>query len=173
MAQERYTRTNQKIYFAGLALQALNKAEQGQAINAQAQVQAEREAVLFHLYGALLGLCHEIAGYYRLPQANAPRAEQLLSPQVIESVAIPELGELIELAQNSPTWVARLLAAYGALFEPPREIVKPKGDVTQPMIVAVNLDREPEPELDHDELESWRQSLKALAVRYREGLNEF
>ena len=76
MAQERYTRTNQKIYFAGLALQALNKAEQGQAINAQAQVQAEREAVLFHLYGALLGLCHEIAGYYRLPQDNAPRAEQ-------------------------------------------------------------------------------------------------
>lgn len=41
------------------------------------------------------------------------------------------------------------------------------------MIVAVNLDREPEPELDREELESWRQSLKALAVRFREGLNEF
>lgn len=173
MAQERYTRTNQKIYFAGLALEALAKAEQGQAINAQAQVQAGRETVLFHLYGALLGLCHEIAGYYRLPQANAPRAEQLLSPQVLESVAIPELGELIELAQNSHTWLARLLAEYGALFEPPREVAKPKGDVTQPMIVAVNLDHEPEPELSRDELESWRQSLKSLAVRFREGLNEF
>ena len=70
MAHELYTRTNQKIYFAGLALEALGKAENGQVINAQALQQAERESVLFHLYGALLGLCHEIAGYYRLPQAT-------------------------------------------------------------------------------------------------------
>ena len=41
-------------------------------MNAQALVQAEREAALFHLHGALLGLCHEIAGFYRLPQAAAP-----------------------------------------------------------------------------------------------------
>jgi len=45
----------------------------------QAQVQAEREACLFHLYGALLGLCHEIAGYYRLPQADANAVEQLIT----------------------------------------------------------------------------------------------
>ena len=63
MAHELYTRTNQKIYFAGLALEALGRAEKGQAMNAQALLQAERESALFHLYGALLGLCHEIAGY--------------------------------------------------------------------------------------------------------------
>lgn len=62
MANERYTRTNQKLYFAGVALDFWRKAEAGRAMNWQAQVQAEREACLFHLYGALLGLCHEIAG---------------------------------------------------------------------------------------------------------------
>jgi len=83
MAYELYTRTNQKIYFAGLALEAMGKAEQGQAINAQAQLQAQRESALFHLYGALLGLCHEIAGYYRSPGADAPVVEAFLTRSVL------------------------------------------------------------------------------------------
>ena len=173
MAHELYTRTNQKIYFAGLSLEALARAEEGRAMNAQALVQAGRESVLFHLYGALLGLCHEIAGFYRLPQANAARAELILTREVLDSLAIPELAELVELAQNRETWLAKLLAAHAALFQPPRAPHKPKGDVTQPLIVAVSLDEEePVDELSRDELESWRQNLKALAIRFRDGLNE-
>ncbi|MGX9565874.1 DUF6586 family protein [Pseudomonas viciae] len=173
MAHELYTRTNQKIYFAGLSLEALARAEDGRAMNSPALIQAGRESALFHLYGALLGLCHEIAGFYRLPQANAPRAEQLLTRDVLDTIAIPELAEMVELAHNPETWLAKLLAAHAALFEPPRAPRKPKGDVTQPLIVAVNLDeQEPEQELSQEELESWRQNLKSLAIRFREGLNE-
>lgn len=173
MAHELYTRTNQKIYFAGLSLEALTRAEDGRAMNSPALLQAGRESALFHLYGALLGLCHEIAGFYRLPQANAPRAEQLLTRETLETIAIPELAEMVELAHNPETWLAKLLAAHAALFEPPRAPRKPKGDVTQPLIVAVNLDeQEPEQELSREELESWRQNLKSLAIRFREGLNE-
>jgi hypothetical protein len=173
MAHELYTRTNQKIYFAGLSLEALAKAEEGRAMNALALIQAGRESALFHLYGALLGLCHEIAGFYRLPQASASRAESLLAREVLDTIAIPELAEMIELANNPQTWLAKLLAAYKALFEPPRAPHKPKGDVTQPLILAVNLDEEELPEeLSRDELESWRQNLKSLAIRFREGLNE-
>jgi hypothetical protein len=128
--------------------------------------------VLFHLYGALLGLCHEIAGFYRLPQANAPRVEMLLTREVLETLQIPELAELVELAQNPETWLAKLLAAHAALFQPPRAPHKPKGDVTQPLIVAVNLDEEVESPLSREELESWRQNLKELAIRFRDGLNE-
>ena len=173
MAQELYTRTNQKLFFAGLALESMAKAEQSRAMNAQGLIQAERESALFHLYGALLGLCHEIAGFYRLPQANAPRAELLLTREVLETIAIPEMAELVELANNPQTWLARLLAAHAALFQPPRAPHKPKGDVTQPLIQAVNLDEVDEPEeLSREELESWRQNLKGLAIRFREGLNE-
>jgi len=128
---------------------------------------------LFHLYGALLGLCHEIAGFYRLPQANASRAEALLTGEVLESIAIPELAEMVELAGNPETWLAKLLAEHSVLFQPPRAPRKPKGDVTQPLIQAVNLDEEEAPqELSREELESWRQNLKGLAIRFREGLNE-
>lgn len=172
MAHELYTRTNQKIFYAGLALEALAKAEQSRAMNALALVQAEREAALFHLYGALLGLCHEIAGFYRLPQANAPRAELLLTREVLEAIAIPEMAELVELAQQPHTWLAQLISAHAELYQPPRAPKKIKGDVTQPLIVAVSLDDEPAPELSREELESWRQHLKSLAVRFREGLSE-
>lgn len=173
MANELYTRTNQKIYFAGLSLEALAKAEEGRAMNSLALIQGGRESALFHLYGALLGLCHEIAGFYRLPQANASRAESLLTREVLDTIAIPELAEMIELANNPETWLAKLLAAHQALFQPPRAPHKPKGDVTQPLILAVNLDEEEAPdELSREELESWRQNLKALAIRFRDGLNE-
>lgn len=172
MAHELYTRTNQKLFFAGLALEAMAKARDSRAMNAQGLEQAERESAIFHLYGALLGLCHEIAGYYRLPQASTPRAEDLLSPKVLESIAIPEMGELVELAQHRETWLAQLLASYQALFMPPRAPRKPKGDVTQPLIIAVGGEEEPEQALTREEMEHWRQQLKSLAIRFREGLSE-
>lgn len=172
MAQELYTRTNQKIFFAGLALEGLAKAQESRAMNAQALVQAERESALFHLYGALLGLCHEIAGFYRLPQAAAPRAELLLTPQVLESIAIPEMAELVELAQQPETWLAHLLKAYSDLFKPPVAVKAPKGDVTQPLIQAVSLDEPVAAPLSREALEEWRQNLKKLTVRFREGLSE-
>ena len=172
MAHELYTRTNQKIFYAGLALESWRKAEQAQSLNSLALIQAEREAALFHLYGALLGLCHEIGGYYRLPRAGALRAEQLLSREVLATIAIPELAELVELAEQPETWLAQLLRAYADLFRPPVASKAPKGDVTQPLIQAVSLDEPEAPALSREELESWRQNLKRLVVRFREGLSE-
>ncbi|MDH0645925.1 PasA protein [Pseudomonas sp. GD03858] len=170
MAQELYTRTNQKLFFAGLALESMAKAADSQAMNAQGLIQAERESALFHLYGALLGLCHEIAGFYRLPVVAT--VEQALSDDALDRIAIPEVAEMLELVRHRQTWLAQLLAAYADLFRPPvaKKIVK--GDVTQPLIQAVNLD-EPEPvELSREELEAWRGSLKDLVRRFRDALSE-
>lgn len=172
MAQELYTRTNQKLYFAGLALESWRQAEERRAINGQALMQAEREAALFHLYGALLGLCHEIAGYYRLPQANANRAEVLLLPVILDDAPSPELAELIELAQHSHTWLAQLLSAYNGLFEPLNAAKKAKIAPSVALIEMVNLDQG-EPPLGRTELEDWRQQLKLLAQRFREAMVEW
>lgn len=171
MAHELYTRTNQKIYFAGLALEAWKRAEEGQAMNVPALVQAEREAALFHLYGAVLGLCHEVAGYYRLPQTGAPRVELLLSPAVLEATPTPELAELLELVQQPETWLAQLLAAHAALFQPPRAPKTAKVDPALPLIQSVSLDEEAPP-LARETLEEWRQQLKQLVLRFRESLSE-
>ena len=170
MAQELYTRTNQKLFFAGLALESMAKAVESQAMNAQGLVQAERESALFHLYGALLGLCHEIAGYYRLP--TAPTVEQLLADDALNAIAIPEVAELLELARQRETWLAQLLSAYADLFRPPVVKKTPKTDVTQPLIQAVNLDQAEQPALSREELESWRSNLKGLVRRFRDALSE-
>lgn len=172
MAHELYTRTNQKIFYAGLALESWRKAEQGQSMNALALIQAEREAALFHLYGALLGLCHEIAGYYRLPDSAAPRAESFLSQEVLAAAPSQELGELVELTQSPDSWLAQLLKAYGELFQPPQAIKKAKVDPSTPLITAVSLDEEVVP-LSRETLDAWRQHLKILAQRFRETLNEW
>ncbi|MBC3420454.1 MULTISPECIES: DUF6586 family protein [unclassified Pseudomonas] len=172
MAQELYTRTNQKLFFAGLALESMAKAGQSQAMNAQGLIQAEREAALFHLYGALLGLCHEIAGFYRLPQAKASRAELLLDDETLKTVAIPEMAEMLELARQPQTWLAQLIKAYADLFQPPVAKKVAKTDVTQPLIQAVNLDEVEEIVLSREQLEEWRQNLKGLVRRFREALSE-
>jgi hypothetical protein len=171
MAYELYTRTNQKIYYAGLALAAWQKAIDARALNAQALIQAERESSLFHLYGALLGLCHEIAGFYHIPGAAAPRVELLLNKDVLAAAPSPEMAELVELAVNQQTWLAQLLAAYAGLFAPPQTPKKAKVDPTLPLIAAVSLDEEA-PELSREQLEAWRQQLKQLALRFRESLSE-
>jgi hypothetical protein len=172
MANELYTRTNQKIFYAGLALESWRQAEQAQSLNALALIQAEREAALFHLYGALLGLCHEIAGYYRLPDSRASRAEVFLTPAVLSTAPSQELGELVELAQSAESWVAQLINAYAALFQPPQGGKKSKVDPATPLITAVSLDEESEP-LAHQVVEAWRQQLTALARRFRETLSEW
>lgn len=172
MASERYTRTNQKLYFAGLALEGWRKAEAARAMNWQAQVQAEREAALFHLQGALLGLCHEIAGYYRLPEADAPEVSAILNAQVLSASPSPELAELLELAQQPDSWLGQLQGEYRALFLPPREPVKAKQDPSMPLITAVSLDEE-KPPVAADALEYARQQLKELALRFRGSLTEW
>lgn len=172
MAQELYTRTNQKLFFAGLALESMAKAEASQAMNAQGLIQAERESALFHLYGALLGLCHEIAGFYRLPQAVAPSVERLLNDEALSAVTIPEVAEMLELVRQPETWLAQLLGAYADLFRPPVAKKAPKTDVTQPLIQAVNLDEPEQPALSREELEGWRQNLKDLVRRFRDALSE-
>ena len=172
MAHERYTRTNQKLYFAGLALESWQRAEAQGSVSSPGLVQAEREASLFHLYGALLGLCHEIAGYYRLPNANEACVERFLVRAPQETPTGPELAELIELSEQHGSWLADLLAAYAALFEPPQAPVKPKTDPRVPLIEAIGLDDEAQV-LSLAEVQAWRQQLKSLALRYREALTEW
>ena len=171
MAQEHYTRTNQKVLFAGVALENWRRHLDGAAFNQQALVQAEREACLFHLYGAVLALCHEVAGYYRMSAMSAPRVEDYLDAAILAHEPNPELAELHELALSEQTWLAQLLGAHAALYTPPQAEKSGKVDPALPLIAAVQLDAN-EPVLEVEELERWRDALKKLILRFREGLSE-
>ncbi|WP_120995716.1 DUF6586 family protein [Stutzerimonas urumqiensis] len=173
MAKELYTRTNQKVFFAGLALEAWRKAEAGNPFNALAVVQAEREAALFHLYGALLGLCHEVAGYYRTSTQNAARVEAIICREALDSAPSPELAELVELAEHPQSWLSELLTAYAALFQPPKAPAKPKTDPRVPVIEVVAVEEAGDIGPSLDDIERWRASLKELALRFRQSMTEW
>jgi len=96
--------------------------------------------------------------------------EAILSSEVLSASPSPELAELVELFQQPESWLGSLERAYQALFLPPQAPAKAKVDPTLPLIEAVVLDEEAP--LSREELESWRQQLKALVLRYRESLSE-
>ena len=96
----------------------------------------------------------------------------MLTRQVLEEKAIPELAELVELACAPHTWLAQLVATHAALYQPLQAPKKVKVDVFQPLIDTVNLEDEAPLGLSRETLEEWRQNLKALAIRFRDGLNE-
>lgn len=169
MANERYTRTNQKLYFAGLALDSWRRAEQGNAFNVQGLVQAEREAALFHLYGALLALCHEVTGYYRLATLEAERVEGMLTRELLEAAPTPELAELYELATQAQTWLGQLLQAYNGLFSAPVAAAVPRPAAALIETVAVD-DAPPSP--SWEQVQAWRQQLKDMVLRFRQALTE-
>lgn len=173
MASERYTRTNQKLYFAQQALNAWRAAEASEALNAQTLIQGARETTLFHLYGALLGVCHEIAGFYRMTNADEPRAEAFLKAEAVAAFPSPELGELFELLSEKNSWLARVLSAYQQLFLPPREEKKAKVDPAIPLILAVNVGVSEPDDLAIEVAEIAVQALKSLAARFREGMSEW
>ena len=80
-------------------------------------MQAEREAVLFHLMAAWR--CATRLPTTKLARRRAPRAE-LLNQDVLRVPRRPELAELMEIAAQPESWLAQLLAAHAALFLPPQ-----------------------------------------------------
>jgi len=171
MANERYTRTNQKLYFASLALESWRAAGLLHAVHAQGRAQAEREAALFHLHGAVLALCHEVAGYYRMPQGDAGQVEVFLEAGRLADRPSPEFSELAELAGRQDSWLGQLIRAHGLLLQPPRETAKAERVSSVPLITAINLAEE-EATLTPERVGAWCSELKMLVVRFREGLSE-
>ncbi len=167
MANELYTRTNQKIYFAGLALDSWRQAT-ADAAGHIGRIQAEREASLFHLYGAVLGLCHEILGFYRSPALSHKRVEKILTRTTLDLTPCPELGELLELSRNPNTWLSALLAQHAQLYQPARpfESGETTGYLEEEAVAVLLVD-------ELAEVESWRCQLKALTLRFRESMTEW
>ena len=143
-----------------LATKALREAESGAALDAVGRAQAEREAALFHLHGAVLGLLHEIAGFYRLPGADASTVDALLAIPA----DCPELAELRQLVGREECWLAVLLAAHAALLAPPRA---PHKAADSNLIATASVQPA---RVDADRLQAWQLELKNLALRFREAM---
>lgn len=170
MAQELYTRTNQKLFFSGLALENWQAALADEAMTQPGRIQAEREACLFHLYGAVLSLLHEIMGFYRSPMLHRDRVETLISQEVLEVTPSPELAELLELRKQPDSWLSLLLDEYAALFQS-RFAAGVSGEQAAQHLLGG--DPVEDPQLAPESVEEWRQQLKAIILRFRNLMSEW
>lgn len=162
MTDPLYTRTNQKLYFAGLALKVAAQATD------QGERQAAFEGVVFHLYGALLALCREVADSYRLPEREAVQLEDILCPEVLQRSPNPELAELAVLLEQQGGWLNGLLCVWTGLFSatPPRVSTTVSSDLI-PVAIEGRME-----DLSQEKLQQWRDHIRELALRFRQSLTE-
>lgn len=169
MANEVYTRTNQALFFARLAIESWAEAAASDAVNAISQARYHREHALFHLYRGVLAVTHEVADRYRWPLLDARTVEQVLTLSVASRFPGPELAELTELAQSDDSWLARLLAEWQQLQLPPTPEQSKPQDASLIARSAVKAERE-------WALADAREAHAALTERlgcYREGMLEW
>lgn len=167
MANEIYTRTNQALSFARLALASWESAEGSADLGTATQVRYHREHVLFHGYRAVLALIHEVAERYRWPLLDARSVEQIVHGELAERFPGPEFGELTELARDEGSWLAGLLQAWGQLFAPAAAPARP---ATGELIASTAV---PAGEWGLNEASAAIAALTALVDRYRQDMQEW
>lgn len=164
MANEPYTITNQKLYFAKSALANWQAAEKSAELN-KALLKAQQEVVIFHLYSVLWAVYNEIASFYRFPLLNDTTPLNLfLTKQFIEQHPSPELNELFSLLATPSSTIALINKAWLELFN-----MAPVVTQATQSIALKDLD---EP-LSSNALHANLQELTALVSRFRISLTEF
>ena len=157
-------RTNQKLYFARLACQ---QAEQTEHIQ---QVQAYREAAVFHLQGAMLAFLQELVRYYRLNDST-PTLQSIETNMAAKGQVSPEISVMQQLAKQG--FIAELNRAYRMCqYTPEPSAPEPENETSSNLIIKVT--QTPQAWLpDSKILREWQQDLTELIDGFRNEMVEF
>ena len=157
-------RTNQKLYFSRLACQ---HAEQTEHIQ---QAQAQREAAVFHLHGAVLAFLQELSRYYRLNDAQ-PTLKSIEELMAAKGQVSPEITVLQKLAKDG--FIAELKRAYRlAQYAPEPSAPEPESETSSNLIIKVT--QSPQAWLpDSKILREWHRELTELIEGFRNEMVEF
>jgi hypothetical protein len=157
-------RTNQKLYFARLAVQQAEKTEHLQ------QIQAQREAAVFHLHGAVLAFLQELVRYYRLNESK-PSLQNVEAQMAQRGQISPEIQVLKKLAQEG--FLAELNRAYRLCqYAPEPAAAEPEEQTSTQLIIKVT--QSPQAWLpDTQILREWHSELQQLIDGFRNEMVEF
>ena len=157
-------RTNQKLYFARLACQ---QAEQMEHIQ---QVQAYREAAVFHLHGAMLAFLQELVRYYRLNDST-PTLQSIEANMAAKGQVSPEISVMQQLAKQG--FIAEINRAYRLCqYTPEPSAPEPENETSSNLIIKVT--QTPQAWLpDSKILREWQQELTQLIDGFRNEMVEF
>jgi len=175
MSEIYVARTNQKLGFVRLHLDALNQAQQSNAWNKHGIVESYNESVLFHLKGAVHAFIREIGERYRLDVSVIDDIAGLQAQFESTGQESPELNELEQLAARPGSWLERLERAYTACWSAQAERAKPTDgsqSLSEIHVVQVNPDHAEDGEL-LSEFRQWFSELNSLVDRQRSAMLEW
>ncbi len=157
-------RTNQKLYFARLACQQAEQTEHVQ------QAQAQREAAVFHLHGAVLAFLQELVRYYRLNDLS-PSLTSIEEQMAAKGQVSPEVTVLQLLSKEG--FIAELKRAYRLCqYTPEPSVPEPEDETSSKLIIKVT--QTPQAWLpDTAILREWHSDLTQLIDGFRNEMVEF
>lgn len=167
-------RTNQKLSFARLHLEALHAAQDSHGWSKHALIESYHESVLFHLQGAVHAFLREIGEHYRIDCdaiGDIAALQALLENTGQES---PELNELEQLSAQKSSWLQRLGRAYAACWQASDRRVnqQPEQSVSEIHVIQINPDHAEDRAL-MQEYEQWFAELRTLIDRLRSSMQEW
>lgn len=167
-------RTNQKLSFVRLHLEALERAQQSSSWDKHGLIESYNESVLFHLKGALNAFVREIGERYRLDVVNVDSPAQLQRQLEQTGQESPELNELMLLAERQDSWLGRLERAYAACWSASdrRKGAGSERSLSEIHVMQINPDHAEDGEL-LTELRQWFAALEELVERLRGTLQEW
>jgi len=167
-------RTNQKLNFTRIHLDALKSAQVSTGWSKHAQIESYNESVLFHMVSAYSSFLKEIAEQYRFDAERISKLKELVEQMEAQGLEAPEVGELQELQYNSHSWLHHLLAAYKGCWraEDDQQSAAQAESVSEIHVMQINPDHAEDGDIIK-EYQAWLDKLRALVERLRSGMQEW
>ncbi len=168
-------RTNQKLAFARLHLDALMQAQGSSGWSKHALIESYHESILFHLKGAFHAFVREVGEHYRLACERIDDIAGLQAQLELTGQESPELNELEQLLGLEGSWVQKLQHAYAACWSASdSKVAAPAASqsLSEIHVVQINPDHSEDDGLLH-EYQQWFAELRALVDRLRSAMQEW
>lgn len=174
MAEVYLARTNQKLTFARLHLEALANAQASSGWSKHALIESYQESILFHLMSAYVSLLREIAERYRVNAQSIKEIHALQQAFDAAGFESPELSELIALQENPASWLHKLHNAYEAcwLATDKAKVASAETSLSEIQVMQVNPDHSEDSGV-YQEYASWLTEFRTLIERQRAGMQEW
>ncbi|MBR9868651.1 MAG: hypothetical protein GYB20_16155 [Oceanospirillales bacterium] len=168
------TRTNQKLNFTRIHLDALKVAQESTGWSKHALIDSYNESVLFHMVSAYSSLLREIAEQYRFDANRISKLSQLTEQMETQGLEAPEVAELQQLHDDSDSWLHHLLAAYKGCWraEDHGQSAGQAESVSEIHVMQINPDHAEDADILL-EYQSWFNQFKLLVERLRAGMQEW
>lgn len=168
------TRTNQKLNFTRIHLDALKVAQESTGWSKHALIDSYNESVLFHMVSAYSSLLREIAEQYRFDANRISKLSQLTEQMETQGLEAPEVAELQQLHDDSDSWLHHLLAAYKGCWraEDHGQSAGQAESVSEIHVMQINPDHAEDADI-LQEYQSWFNQFKLLVERLRAGMQEW